>query len=90
MQALPAPSLPTTPKLIPVVTTGRGMEAMELAQIYFQRWNCQENSIRDWLIPLNLDKNHGYAKEQVVNSELAKRKARVGGASAAFGAPGAD
>jgi len=38
-QALPAPSLPTTPKLIPVVTTGQGMEAMELAQIYFQRWN---------------------------------------------------
>jgi hypothetical protein len=73
-QALPAPSLPTTPKLIPVVTTGRGMEAMELAQIYFQRWNCQENSIRDWLIPLNLDTNHGYTKEQVVNSELAKRQ----------------
>lgn len=73
-QALPAPPLPTTPKLIPVVTTGRGMEARELAQIYFQRWNCQENSIRDWLIPLNLDTNHGYAKEQVVNSELAKRQ----------------
>jgi hypothetical protein len=73
-QALPAPPLPTTPKLIPVVTTGQGMEAMELAQIYFQRWNCQENSIRDWLIPLNLDTNHGYAKEQVVNSELAKRQ----------------
>lgn len=88
-QALPAPPLPTPPKLIPVVTTGRGMEAMELAQISFQRWNCQENSIRDWLIPLNLDTNHGYAKEQVVNSELAKRKARVGGASPASGTPGA-
>jgi hypothetical protein len=50
------------------------MEAMELAQIYFHRWNCQENSMRDWLIPLNLDTNHGYAKEQVVNSELAKRQ----------------
>jgi hypothetical protein len=73
-QASPAPPPPTTPKLIPVVTTGQGMEAMELAQIYFQRWNCQENSIRDWLIPLNLDTNHGYAKEQVVNSELAKRQ----------------
>ena len=73
-QALPAPPPPTTPKLIPVVTTGQGMEALELAQIYFQRWNCQENSIRDWLIPLNLDTNHGYAKEQVVNSELAKRQ----------------
>src|SRR5258706_9463999 len=34
-----------------------------------------ENAIRDWLIPLNLDTNHGYAKEPVVNSELAKRRA---------------
>src|SRR5712692_6097949 len=73
-QALPAPSAPTTPKLIPVITTGHGMDAVELAQTYFQRWKCQENSIRDWLIPLNVDTNHGYAKEQVVNSELAKRQ----------------
>ncbi len=73
-QALPAPSAPTTPKLIPVITTGHGMDAVELAQTYFQRWKCQENSIRDWLIPLNLDINHGYAKEQVVNSELVKRQ----------------
>jgi hypothetical protein len=41
---------------------------------YFRRWNCQENAIRDWLIPLNLDSNHGYAKEHVVNSELVKRQ----------------
>jgi hypothetical protein len=47
---------------------------VELAQTYFQRWNCQGNCIRDWLIPLNLDTNHGYAKEQVVNSELVKRQ----------------
>ncbi len=73
-QALPAPPAPTTPKLIPVETSGHGMDAVELAQTYFQRWKCQENSIRDWLIPLNLDTNHGYAKEQVVNSELAKRQ----------------
>jgi hypothetical protein len=73
-QALPAPPAPTTPKLIPVITTGHGMDAVELAQTYFQRWKCQENSMRDWLIPLNLDTNHGYAKEQVVNSELAKRQ----------------
>ena len=73
-QALPAPPAPTTPKLIPVITTGHGMDTVELAQTYFQRWKCQENSIRDWLIPLNLDTNHGYAKEQVVNSELAKRQ----------------
>jgi len=73
-QAVPAPPAPTTPKLIPVITTGHGMEAVELAQTYFRRWNCQENAIRDWLIPLNLDINHGYAKEQVVNSELVKRQ----------------
>lgn len=73
-QALPAPPVPTTPKLIPVITTGHGMEAVELAHTYFRRWNCQENALRDWLIPLNLDSNHGYAKEQVVNSELVKRQ----------------
>src|SRR5258706_12961289 len=73
-QALPAPPAPTTPKLIPVETSGHGMDAVELAQTYFQRWKCQENSMRDWLIPLNLDTNHGYAKAQGVNSELAKRQ----------------
>lgn len=73
-QALPAPPVPKTPKLLAVVSTGRQGDAMELAQTYFQRWNCQENIIRDWLLPLNLDTNHGYAKEQVVNSELAKRQ----------------
>ena len=46
-QALPAPPPPTTPKLIPVITTTPGMEAVELAQTYFRRWNCQENAIRD-------------------------------------------
>jgi hypothetical protein len=78
-QALPTPPAPTTPKLIPVITTKPGMQAVELAQTYFRRWNCQENAIRDWLIPLNLDINHGYAKEQVVNSELAKRQTVVQG-----------
>ena len=73
-QAVAAPPVPTTPKLLPVITTGYGMEAAELAQTYFRRWNCQENAIRDWLIPLNLDTNHGYAKEHVVNSELVKRQ----------------
>src|SRR5258707_13286797 len=52
---------------------------MELAQIYFRRWTCQENALRDWLIPLNLDTNHGYAKERVVNSELAKRQGMAQG-----------
>src|SRR5229473_2969183 len=78
-QALPAPPAPTTPKLIAVITTRPGMQAVELAQTYFRRWNCQENAIRDWLIPLHLDTNHGYAKEQVVNSELAKRQGALEG-----------
>jgi hypothetical protein len=78
-QALPAPPTPTTPKLIPVITTTPGMEAVELAQTYFRRWTCQENAIRDWLIPLHLDTNHGYAKERVVNSELAKRQGMAQG-----------
>lgn len=73
-QAVPAPPVPMTPKLIAVMSTGRKGDAVELAQTYFQRWNCQENIIRDWLLPLNLDTNHGYAKEQVVNSELVKRQ----------------
>jgi hypothetical protein len=73
-QALPAPPAPTSPKLIPVITTGQGMAAVDLAHTYFRRWNCQENALRDWLIPLNLDTNHGYAKELVVNSELVKRQ----------------
>jgi hypothetical protein len=38
-QAVPAPPAPTTPKLIPVETSGHGMEAVELAQTYFRRWN---------------------------------------------------
>src|SRR5205085_10394293 len=78
-QATPALPAVTRPKLIPVVTTAREANAVELAQTYFRRWNCQENAIRDWLIPLNLDTNHGYAKEQVVNSELAKRQAALEG-----------
>jgi hypothetical protein len=39
-----------------------------------RRWSCQENALRDWFSPLNLDTNHGYAKEHVVNSELVKRQ----------------
>ena len=73
-QALPALPVPRTPKLMAVVSTGPQGDAMELAQTYFKRWNCQENIIRDWLLPLNLDANHGYIKEPVVNSELAKRQ----------------
>jgi hypothetical protein len=76
-QATPALPALTRPKLIPVVTTAKQANAVELALTYFRRWNCQENAIRDWLIPLNLDTNHGYAKEPVVNSELVKQRAAL-------------
>lgn len=76
-QATPAPPAPTRPKLIPVITTAVEADAGELAHTYFRRWTCQENAIRDWLIPLNVDTNHGYAKAPVVNSELEKRRATL-------------
>ncbi len=56
------------------MTTAAEANAVEVARTYFRRWNCQENAIRDWLIPLNLDTNQGYAKEPVVNSELVKQR----------------
>jgi hypothetical protein len=72
--ATPAPLAPTTPKLIPIVTTAATMDAVELAQTYTQRWPMQENIIRDFLLPLGLDTNHGFAKAPVENSEATKRR----------------
>src|SRR6266487_2747879 len=46
-QATPALPAPTRPKLIPVVTTAREANAVELAHTYFRRWTGQENAIRD-------------------------------------------
>jgi hypothetical protein len=54
-QAVPTPPVPKIPKLMAVVSTGPQGDALELAQTYFKRWNCQENIIRDWLLPLNLE-----------------------------------
>jgi hypothetical protein len=73
-EATPAPAPPVGPKLIPVVTTAPLAEAPELARTYFHRWPAQENAIRDFLIPLGIDTNHGYGKTPVVNSEVAKRR----------------
>jgi len=72
--ATPAPAAPTAPKLIPIVTTAAALDAAELARTYFDRWPRQENVIKDWLLPLGLDTNHGYAKTPVENSEVAKRR----------------
>ncbi len=72
--ATPAPAAPTMTKLIPVVTTAADADPVALARAYFHRWPAQENVIKDWLLPLGLDTNHGYAKTAVVNSEVAKRR----------------
>jgi hypothetical protein len=73
-QATPLPPKPIKPKLIPIVTTAPEADAVELAQTYTRRWPAQENAIRDWLIPLGIDVNHGFAKTAVVNSEVAKKR----------------
>jgi hypothetical protein len=62
------------PKLIPIVTTATKANAAELVQTYTRRWPAQENAIRDWLIPLGIDINHGYAKTAVTNSEVTKKR----------------
>ena len=68
------PVTPTTAKLIPSVPTAATADAVTLAQTYGRRWPAQENIIRDYLLALGLDTNHGYAKRAVVNSEVAKRR----------------
>jgi hypothetical protein len=73
-QTTPSPAQPTVPKLIPIVTTATEVDAVELAQTYTRRWPAQENAIRDWLIPLGIDVNHGFAKTPVINSEVAKKR----------------
>jgi hypothetical protein len=73
-QATPAPATPTEPKLIPIVTTAEQIDAVTLAQTYIHRWPAQENVIKDFLLPLGLDTNHGFAKTPVINSEVAKKR----------------
>ncbi len=76
--AAPAvPAVPSEPALVPIVTTADEVDAMELAGAYTRRWATQENIIRDWLIPLGLDTNHGYAKTPVTNSEVEKKRAAL-------------
>ncbi len=73
MAAIPMPAVPTEPTLVPIVTTAREFDPVELAKAYTRRWPVQENVIRDWLLPLGLDTNHGYAKKPVPNSEVEKK-----------------
>jgi hypothetical protein len=76
-QATAAPAQEMTAKLIPIVTTAITMDAVELAQTYIHCWPAQENVIKDYLRPLGLDTNHGFAKVAVENSEVAKRRIRL-------------
>ncbi len=73
-QATPAPAQPTEPKLIPIVITAEQIDALQVAQTYIHRWPAQENVIKDFLLPLGLDVNHGFAKTPVVNSEVNKKR----------------
>ena len=75
--ATPLPAAPTQAKLIPIVTTASCADAPTLAHMYSARWPQQENSIRDFLIPLGIDTNHGYAKTAVENAEVAKQRAAL-------------
>jgi hypothetical protein len=70
----PAPAPPTQPKLIPIVTTAEQIDALTLARSYIHRWPAQENVIKDFLLPLGLDINHGFAKTPVINSEVSKKR----------------
>ena len=76
-QATAAPAKGTTAKLIPIVTTAQTIDAIELAQTYIHRWPAQENVIKDYLLPLGLDTNHGFAKVAVENSEVARRRTQL-------------
>jgi hypothetical protein len=77
--ATAVPAKETTPKLIPIVTTQETptIDAVELAQTYIHRWSAQENIIKDYLLPLGLDTNHGFAKVAVENSEVAKQRTHL-------------
>lgn len=73
-QPTPLPADPTTAKLIPIVSTAPIEDVVECVQSYKRRWPAQENIIRDFLLPLGLDSNHGYHKTAIENSEFTKRQ----------------
>ena len=56
------------------MTTAEQIDAVTLAQTYIHRWPAQENVIKDFLLPLGLDTNHGFAKTLVINSEVNKKR----------------
>lgn len=72
-QPQPVSAQSTTAKLIPIVCTQPISDPTMLVSLYRHRWAAQENVIKDFLLPLGLDGNHGYAKQQVENSEFRKQ-----------------
>jgi hypothetical protein len=70
---------PAPARLIPVVTTAvtSTIDPVTLAQTYISRWPRQENIIKDWLLPLGLDTNHGFSKTEVENSETNRRRQKM-------------
>ena len=72
-QATPTAPTPTDSKLIPIVSTHEFSDPRDLVARYQQRWSAQENIIKDFLLPLGLDVNHGYAKQMIDNSEFRKK-----------------
>jgi hypothetical protein len=61
----------------------------ELAQTYTRRWPAQENIIKDFLLPLGLDTNHGYAKTSRVPHTLDELQRRIQLEALPFGFAGA-
>ena len=72
-QATPTASTLTEPKLIPIVSNHEFSDPRDLVACYQHRWSAQENIIKDFLLPLGLDVNHGYAKQVIDNSEFRKK-----------------
>jgi hypothetical protein len=56
------------------VTAAEQIDVLHLAQTSIRSFPAQENVIEDWLLPLGLDVNHGFAKMPVENSEVAKKR----------------
>jgi len=76
-RALLRPADPPRPRLLPIVSTTPCANPAALAAAYIHRWPAQENSIKDFLVPLGWDTNHGFAKRRVPNAESAKRYTAV-------------
>lgn len=63
-------------KLTAIVTTmpyGEIESGAELANLYYNRWPCQEAKFKEMTRYCNLDVNHGFKKKEVFNRTAAKR-----------------